>query len=301
MNTKMVSSKKNLFIITIFSIFIISLSLSWFYFHLNRGEQVQYSSETFKTYLNPLLMAHQQAKLNSAIFQNQEIKIPEGIYTLIFWTDSYYSGGLKKFKSCLYQLKAKNDNEIVAKIAKVTMDDNDKQCPLHPDETLLNQANILENVEIAEVKILALRKKVDLTLKYLGHYYQLSFESMAKNDLLISQKKSQALTLLKPGEICFQQNSDCQIIKDQCFLCEGGITPIFDFTCRLFPFKYICSDISSGICGADRTSACIRGLRVSGYLDLILQGNFNFVDQINLGFCQQNKKMVLENNQLVCL
>lgn len=98
--------------------------------------------------------------------------------------------------------------------------------------------------------------------------------------------------VLADGELCFDIDDDCKILKEnQCDQCQGGSYSVLGSKCEKQKKKFCGVDR----CGEKNQPACSRGTLASG----ISMTNY-CINGSPLGFCNKGLNVVCINNTLIC-
>jgi hypothetical protein len=135
-------------------------------------------------------------------------------------------------------------------------------------------------------------KDKELTLFVDEKEYQFTLEGMDnKSPLFLSLIESHSGTKLSEGDLCYDVDDQCQVIKkDTCHLCPGKITQVVASGCQNDFRKYCLSKP----CGKKQAPACIRGFKATG-----VKEKYCFVGS-PVGFCRKPNRVYCENSELIC-
>lgn len=116
-----------------------------------------------------------------------------------------------------------------------------------------------------------------------------SFSSQSVALVTLSSKDDG--TILKSGQLCFQIDDQCNIVKkDECRLCPNQVVAIKENNCSRL-YSKICSD---NPCGSRGQYACLRGQEFIGELK-----DYCLADS-PIGYCQKGLRVFCENKRLIC-
>ena len=149
----------------------------------------------------------------------------------------------------------------------------------------INEKKIDIKLDTNHIEIPLINKKKLITKKFASHIKTSEYGSFEISTNLGGEK----LHELVDGEICFETDDECNVVKDNCDQCPYGTYYIKNNACEKSYTK---------VCGIDRCGerlqyACIRGPSASGVKDYCIPDS-------PYGFCQPGLRVNCINKILIC-
>jgi len=270
----------------------ISLAIFTFFFAINSFAKTNSWDDLILRW-----MSVQRIEFSEYVKNEEPIKNPAGA-TIVLARLILLNENFSYEKDCLvYSVPSKQTN---GKLSIINIG-YEKKCE---DYILTNKSQLYEFDNIYNLAISY--KKRDLILdvdmkKY--HFKFFNYLDTKKPQLLdtsatltqipgvqISFVTPSSNSFLKNGEICFDVDDRCKVLKDECFRCSGAVYPAIASNCKEQVRRY-CGDSQCGIKGAP---ACIRGFSASGYT-----GPFCINDS-PIGYCEKPLRVICIDNELIC-
>lgn len=196
----------------------------------------------------------------------------------------FYDSNFEVSKDCLF-VKVPG-NKFSGTLSIVNASVNEKCSHLKFNKNKRELLNGFYNIS------LSYRNEI-FSVKYDTHTENIYFPNLDKRNkgLKFSSLKYEKVknSSLK-GKVCFQLDSQCKEIVNNCDMCPTSITPVFASNCPQ-PLKKYCS-IST--CGKVGGHACVRGRKSSGFT-----GDYCINDS-PVAYCTPPARVVCINQELVC-